>query len=134
MSLWAIGTPVSIPALPLASCRSAARAWAKACSGVTVIKAFNCLSYCSMRFRKVRVSSSLEYSLARRPAESSAMVLLCMSFITYRLSIKWALTRVAVPGTTATRQKCFLSSPTIGRRPRRFTRSLWVPDISRLPY
>src|SRR5881394_3293963 len=77
MSLWAIGTPVSAPALPAASARSAAAASLSACSRVTEMNALSVAWLASIRASNARTSSTLENFLARRPAASCVSVSVC---------------------------------------------------------
>src|SRR2546423_4620170 len=77
MSLWAIGTPVSAPALPAASARSAAAASLSACSRVTEMNALSVAWLASIRARNARTSSTLENFRARRSAASCASVPVC---------------------------------------------------------
>src|SRR2546421_8556618 len=77
MSWWAIGTPVSAPALPAASARSAAAASLSACSRVTEMNALSVAWLASIRARNARTSSTLENFRARRSAASCASVPVC---------------------------------------------------------
>src|SRR2546430_119455 len=77
MSLWAIGTPVSAPALPAASARSAAAASLSACSRVTEMNALSVAWLASIRASNARTSSTLENFRARRPAASCVSVPVC---------------------------------------------------------
>ncbi len=79
MSLWASGKPVSGPACPDANAASAALAWARAESGVTVTNALSFGCEASMRASSDFVSSVTENSLARSFFASSASVNVCIS-------------------------------------------------------
>ena len=68
MSLCASGTPVSGPPSPRAMRASARRASSSARSPVIVTNALSAAFARSMRSRKWRVTSTLEYSRAARPA------------------------------------------------------------------
>ena len=74
MSLCASGTPVSGPPSPRAMRASARRASASARSPVTVTKALSAGLARSIRSRKWRVTSTLEYSRALSPRPISVAV------------------------------------------------------------
>ena len=73
-SLIASGMPVSGPWSPRASAASAAAAWARARSGVIVMKAFNTGFNVSIAVRKWLVSSSADTSRLRSAARALARV------------------------------------------------------------
>ncbi|MCY1436086.1 hypothetical protein D9M71_522010 [compost metagenome] len=73
-SLWAIGAPSSAPVSPAARRASAARAWPRARSSVTLMKLLICGSSCLMRASRAPVSSSEENDLSASPRAISARV------------------------------------------------------------
>src|SRR5690606_19379378 len=78
MSLCAIGTPVSGPAVSSARRRSASSASRSASSLVTVMNPFSSPSSFSIRSRQCRVSSTADILRARSASASCAIVKSCM--------------------------------------------------------
>ncbi|MCY1361004.1 hypothetical protein D9M69_476550 [compost metagenome] len=73
-SLWAIGAPSRAPFSPAARRASAAWAWARANSSVTVMKLFSCGSSCLIRASRAWLSSTAENCLAASARLISARV------------------------------------------------------------
>src|SRR5471030_875652 len=78
-SLWAIGTPVSVVAVPLAMRASASAAWASVSARSTCKKVFELSA--SMRSRKCVASATAEISLFCKSVDSCLMDFVCMAFL-----------------------------------------------------